>query len=92
MKRDEKGNLVPDYGKHRKVYRTQMQMDEEERRQKLEEMRENVKKIREKRDRSCSPENNSKDDYERGLATISQKNSQGSLGSIKHRHQKYDSD
>lgn len=46
LKKDEEGNLVPDYGMHKKKYRTQMQMDEEEMRHKLNDMRENARALK----------------------------------------------
>lgn len=75
LKKDENGNLVPDYGMHKKKYKTQMQLDEEERRQKLDLMRENAKRMREERSRSRSksPGEERVKDYERGIANIRQK-------------------
>lgn len=35
MKKDEQGNLVPDYGMHKKKYKTQFQLNEDERREKI---------------------------------------------------------
>jgi hypothetical protein len=35
LKKDEQGNLVPDYGMHKKKYKTQFQLNEDERREKI---------------------------------------------------------
>lgn len=72
LKKDEHGNLVPDYGMHKRKYKTQIQLDEEERRQKLNDLREKAKKLSERRNGSESPEKG-QDDYERGLANIRQR-------------------
>lgn len=47
MKKDEDGNLRPDYTMHKSKYRTQVQMDEDERRRRLEKLRENARKLEE---------------------------------------------
>ena len=44
-KQDEEGNVRPDYSVHRKKYRTQLQLDEEERRRNVEKLRENARKL-----------------------------------------------
>jgi len=41
--------LKVDYGIHRKKYRTQFQMDEDERKRKLDELRNNATTLREER-------------------------------------------
>lgn len=47
MKKDEDGNLRPDYTMHKSKYRTQVQIDEDERRRRLEKLRENARKLEE---------------------------------------------
>ena len=44
-KEDETGNLRPDYSMHKKKYKTQHQLDEEDRRYRLEKLRDNAKKL-----------------------------------------------
>jgi hypothetical protein len=45
LKKDEDGNLCPDYGMHKKKYKTQIQLDEEERKRKLEKLRGNAARL-----------------------------------------------
>jgi hypothetical protein len=56
IKKDETGNLKPDYGMHKSKYRTQHQIDEDERRKRIEKLRENARKLNELRDKERGSE------------------------------------
>jgi hypothetical protein len=42
LKKEEDGSLKVDYGIHKKKYKTQYQLDEEERKRRLDELRNNA--------------------------------------------------
>lgn len=46
LKKNEEGELVPDYSMHKKKYKTQFQLDEEHRQEKLDQLRLNAKKLK----------------------------------------------
>ena len=48
-KEDENGNLKPDYSMHKKKYKTEYQLNEEDRRRRMEKLRENAKRLEEMR-------------------------------------------
>ncbi len=60
LKKEEDGSLKVDYGMHKKKYRTQYQLDDDERRRKLEELRGNADLLREEKAEQRRGEKHSK--------------------------------
>lgn len=83
LKKDDDGNLIPDYSLHRPKYKTQFQLDEEERRRKIEQLRDNNRRLQELRSRSPSSSRkrspSPKQDFEDGVANLRR----GMMGAVK---------
>ena len=77
LKKDEEGNLRPDYSKHRSRYRTEYQQDEDQRRERAEKLRDNARRLREMKDEVYSdragepaPDEEEGRDFDEGVAKI----------------------